>query len=285
MTTDLPYHHDWEPEFETSLALRLKWFGRWGGEKDWAIEPSRLASHLVCFFYLEKGTCNAEVNGTQLVITPGDLVVLRGADVFSFSQNPSEPQTSLSACLSLSREGRENELVHYAYQRLYQLPDQQRYEERFADVLVALKATGRWRELHVTAALFQWLAELQEALQPTVAGAEGNPKTVGHVLDAQEWIRQRLGEDVTIAAWAAACQFNVDYFSRLFKAHTGMRPKAWLNEARLQRASRLLDSPDMTVEEVATLCGFKCPFHFSRSFKRRFGIPPSQYRTVRMMEV
>ena len=94
------------------------------------------------------------------------------------------------------------------------------------------------------------------------------------MLTAQGWIQKRLGDKVTIVEWAGACGLNADYFSRLFKAHTGMSPKAWLIEARLQRATRLLAAPDATVEKTAGLCGFDCPFHFSRTFKRRFGVPP-----------
>ena len=53
----------------------------------------------------------------------------------------------------------------------------------------------------------------------------GNPKTIHHVHTAQEWIRQRLGEEVSVADWAGSCGLNVDYFSRLFKSHMGMSPK------------------------------------------------------------
>ena len=124
---------------------------------------------------------------------------------------------------------------------------------------------------------------MQEALRPDPGAAQATSKTVHHVLTAQEWIQQRLGEDVSIANWAAVCGLNSDYFSRLFKSHTGMTPKTWLIEARLQRASRLLASQDESVEEVAYHCGFHCPFHFSRSFKRRFGISPNRYRGVRQV--
>ena len=113
-------------------------------------------------------------------------------------------------------------------------------------------------------------------LRPEPGAAGGKPETVHHVLTAQGWIQKRLGDKVTIVEWAGACGLNADYFSRLFKAHTGMSPKAWLIEARLQRATRLLAAPDATVEKTAGLCGFDCPFHFSRTFKRRFGIPPRQ---------
>jgi len=278
--SDLPYHHDWKPQFETSLGLQVKWFGQWGGDPDWAVEPSRLGTDLICFFYLKAGSCFVEINGVVVPLKPGEMLVWRGGDILSATQDPAKPQTSLSACLSLSRDDAANVLLRHGYQRHYSLKDRKRYEQLFREVLDAFESGSRWRNLQVTGALFRWLAGLLDALGPGPGAAEGDPKTVHHVLAAQEWIQKRLGEKVSIASWAAACGLNADYFSRLFKANTGTTPKAWLIEARLQRAARLLAYPDTTVEEVAERCGFNCPFHFSRSFKRRFGIPPASYRRV-----
>ncbi len=164
--SDLPYHHDWKPQFETSLGLRVKWFGRWGGDPDWSIDPSRLGADLVCFFYLEEGSCTAEINGVGVPLRSGELIVWRGGDVFSCTQDPARPQTSLSACLSLNRDDATNVLLRHAYQRHYRLQDSKAYEQGFAAVLETLELESRWRNLHVTGALFRWLAELHEALGP-----------------------------------------------------------------------------------------------------------------------
>lgn len=281
--SDLPYHHDWKPQFETALGLQVKWFGCWGNDPDWLVEPSRLASDLICFFYLEKGAATVAINAVEQSLKPGDLVVWRGGDIFSATQDPERLQTSLSACLSLSRDGAANVLLLHGYSRHYQLKGRKSYEKKFNAVLKAMETQSRWRNFYVTGTIFDWLGELQEALSPDPGAAEGNPKTVHHVLAAQDWIQQHLDEDISVAAWAEACGLNPDYFSRLFKAHTGTTPKSWLIEARLQRAARLLAYPEATVEEIARKCGFNCPFHFSRSFKHRFGHPPASYRRVRQV--
>ncbi len=281
--TDLPYHHNWKPQFETSIGLQVKWFGRWGDDPEWSVEPSRLASDLMCFFYLETGSCTAMVNGVRVQLGPGELLVLRSGDVFSLTQDSSRLQTHLSACLSLSRDNEANVLLRHAYQRNYKLKDRKAYEQRFTAVLEALESESRWRNMHVTAAIFAWLGGLQEDLSPDPGTENASSKAVRHVLSAQEWIQQRLGDNVSIAEWSAACGLNPDYFSRMFKAHTGMSPKTWLIEARLQRAARMLAYKESTVEQVAASCGFNCPFHFSRSFKRRFGLPPASYRSVRLV--
>ena len=280
----LPYHHDWKPEFETSLGIQVKWFGSWGEDPEWVVEPSRLGSDLICFFYLKEGAVTAEINGVELPMKPGEMVVWRGGEIFSANnQQPGQPQSHLSACLSLSRDDAANVLLQHGYQRHYKLKHSQAYEQSFETVLEALKGDSRWRNLHVTTAILGWLANLQEDLCPDPGAAAGNPKTIHHVQTAQEWIRQRLGEEVSVADWAESCGLNVDYFSRLFNSHTGMGPKTWLIEARLQRAARMLAYPDRTVEDIAERCGYQCPFHFSRTFKRRFGLPPAAYRRVRQV--
>jgi hypothetical protein len=171
--TDLPYHHDLTPRFETSFGLRLKWFGRWSETPEWKIEPSRLASDLICFFYVESGSCDLVINGTPLPLQSGELAVLRGGDVLSGSHDPAKPYTYLSACLSLSRDDTANVLLRHAYPRHCRLKDRKSYEKMFAAVLTALESESRWRNFHATGAIFQWLAELQEAVRPAPGAAGG----------------------------------------------------------------------------------------------------------------
>jgi AraC-like DNA-binding protein len=42
-------------------------------------------------------------------------------------------------------------------------------------------------------------------------------------------------------------------------------------------AKNLLKSDDFSIAEIATLCGYAEPCHFSREFTKRVEIPPSQY--------
>ena len=97
--SDLPYHHDWKPRFETSHGVQVKWFGRWGEDPDWSIEPSRLASDLICFFYLEDGTCTPVINGVRVPLEPGELVVCLSV------QHQVRPPRQHQACLFPRRQG------------------------------------------------------------------------------------------------------------------------------------------------------------------------------------
>lgn len=53
-----------------------------------------------------------------------------------------------------------------------------------------------------------------------------------------------------------------------------------LQNTRLEHGLSLLQSTDIPIAEIALNCGFKTPSHFSDSFKKRFGIKPSEIRKV-----
>lgn len=64
---------------------------------------------------------------------------------------------------------------------------------------------------------------------------------------------------------------------QIFQERLGTSPKAFAERLRLDLAGRYLRQGGVTVAGVAELLGYSSPFHFSRAFKRRFGVPPSQW--------
>lgn len=85
----------------------------------------------------------------------------------------------------------------------------------------------------------------------------------------------------TVATLAAGVALSPSRFAHLFAAHTGESPMQALHGARLEHAARLLEATDLDVGRIARASGFASPFHFSRAFKARYGVPPSAYqRTV-----
>ena len=68
------------------------------------------------------------------------------------------------------------------------------------------------------------------------------------------------------------------HFRRLFKRETGVSPLQYQLLRRLRRGTELLRSTNLSVAEIAELCGFEDPFYFSRLFKRRCFLTPVEYR-------
>lgn len=61
------------------------------------------------------------------------------------------------------------------------------------------------------------------------------------------------------------------------KGLTGENPSVFFKTYKLNRAVELLKEGKYTISEIADMTGFNTLFHFSKSFKQQFGIPPSEY--------
>jgi AraC-like DNA-binding protein len=64
---------------------------------------------------------------------------------------------------------------------------------------------------------------------------------------------------------------------RYFNKNFGVTPKKYINDLRIVKATYLLHKEDMTVKDAAISVGFKDPLYFSKVFKEKTGINPSEY--------
>ncbi len=92
----------------------------------------------------------------------------------------------------------------------------------------------------------------------------------------------RLDEDpacaLTLQTLAEAACVSPAHLCRLFQSSVGHSPAETVRLARLDRAATLLARSNYAAGEIAGLCGFANPFHFSRLFRAAYGVPPTEFR-------
>lgn len=93
-----------------------------------------------------------------------------------------------------------------------------------------------------------------------------------------------LEDGWTVSEMAGAAGMSERTFRNAFTAVTGKSPKEFYDGTRLSIAEELLAKGRHTVSEVAYRLGFSSPFHFSKAYRRRFGMPPSSARIGRAVE-
>lgn len=98
-----------------------------------------------------------------------------------------------------------------------------------------------------------------------------------HVRRAEEIMRARFADPLTVPAIAAAIGVGPRALQAAFARHRGMSPRAALTAMRLEAAHDGLRSarPEDTVTTVALACGFAHLGRFARAFALRFGESPS----------
>lgn len=83
---------------------------------------------------------------------------------------------------------------------------------------------------------------------------------------------------LSVEALAKLCGITEAYFRRIFMDKYSVSPKEYIINLRIEYAKRLLQSAQFSVSEVAQLCGYFEPCHFSREFKRLTGVAPKDYK-------
>ena len=89
-----------------------------------------------------------------------------------------------------------------------------------------------------------------------------------------EIIDARLEQGVSIEELAREAGLSPSHFTRAFKQAIGRSPHQHVMALRLERARRLLDQPGAVLSTIALRLGFADQAHFTRLFKRQFGVTP-----------
>jgi transcriptional regulator GlxA family with amidase domain len=98
------------------------------------------------------------------------------------------------------------------------------------------------------------------------------------VHQVQDYLIQHVSECVSLKDLAEVAGISTRSLNRLFKEATGLTPVQYHQQLRLELAATLLSNLELTIEEVATKCGFEDVRHFRRLWLRQFGMPPSASR-------
>lgn len=96
----------------------------------------------------------------------------------------------------------------------------------------------------------------------------------------REWALAHLDEELTVQALARHAHMSPRTFNRRFRAETGEAPGSWIRNRRIDRARELLESRNMTVDEVARQSGLGTGGNLRHHLRRGVGMSPSSYRKV-----
>ena len=103
-----------------------------------------------------------------------------------------------------------------------------------------------------------------------------------YMMKALDYIHQHFRKEcLSLKEVAEVVGISKAYFSRSFKSEMNTTFIAYLVQIRLEEAKRLLEESGKTTMEIAFEVGFRDYPHFSKSFKKQYGISPSDYRKQR----
>lgn len=144
----------------------------------------------------------------------------------------------------------------------------------FERTLLEASSIGKNRDA-ILRSYLQIILMKAEALRAS-GGREASAGGVYHAAKAtieSQYLTLKSANEVS-----GALGVSLPHLCRLFKQHADTSPHSYLLQLKLNHAAQLLGSTARSVKEIAYDLSFTDPYHFSRSFKKRFGKSPRHYR-------
>ena len=110
------------------------------------------------------------------------------------------------------------------------------------------------------------------------AETDSSPNIYSYSEYAVRYINNHFSEKIRIQDLADHIGISRSYLVKLMKQETGMSPQEYLIETRMRRASDLLSRTNDSIRVIAAECGYDDALAFSKVFKSRYGLNPTEYR-------
>lgn len=99
-----------------------------------------------------------------------------------------------------------------------------------------------------------------------------------YVRRAVDYMMDSYNKKIRISDIADVIGLNRSYFTNIFKKEMNMSPQDYLISLRLEKAAKLLQETNQSVRMVAFNTGYEDSLSFSKAFKQRYHMTPSEYR-------
>lgn len=228
-------------------------------------ETGRSDYHIIL---INSGECEARYNGEIYRLTPGDFIIYypHEAQQYTFRSEASylwchftgtilqELLTSCNISGGICHAQPDNvitETFSNLIQRFYQA---QNKDSANADLMKLIYCIG------------------------DIVRNFGQKDKTDLLLPVLTYITFNYTKRITLDELAKKSGYSKTRFIQIFSETTGKSPMKYLNDVRLKVSCRMLLSTNHTISEIAYNCGFSDPLYYSRLFRKKYKVSPSEYK-------
>lgn len=104
------------------------------------------------------------------------------------------------------------------------------------------------------------------------------------IRDVLHYIDFNLNLPLTLEMLAEKYELSIPYLSTLFKREVGLTIVSYINKQRIKIACKLLNSSNMSIQDISAAVGILDSNYFTRLFKKETGCSPRSYRKLQTIE-
>lgn len=218
-----------------------------------------------------------DYRGKRWMIREGQMFILYPGEVTTYYADKDDPWYYCWIGFQGESAAKIVESIGFSSQTPVLSLKQSSHIEDVIRTMLAIKKVSLDGQLRRSAGLLDILSDLIQ--ERTVrAESEKTVSTFSYSEYAVRYINNHFSEKIRIQDLAKHIGISRSYLVKLMRQETGMSPQEYLIETRMRRASDLLSRSNDPVRNIAAECGYEDALAFSKVFKSRFGVNPSDYR-------
>ena len=224
--------------------------------------------------YVDKGSLHSVADGQDVLLKQGDLVIyapnqwhMQYADVdvaprfvtITFDAEGSGLERLYNRKISVPQS------VMALLRRM--LNEQEKMDEFSNDLIIG----------HLNILLLILLRESGAPKTVKLQAANAIRSENDIIRRAQQYISSHIREKLSVPAVARQVDVSPSYLTALFHKHLQISPGEYIRRIKLQESKQMIRENNMNFTEIAAELQYSTVHHFSRQFKEKFGITPSEY--------
>lgn len=224
--------------------------------------------------YVDQGTLHSVVDGRDLLLEQGEFAVygpdqwhMQYADIgmaprfvtITFELDGGD----ISALLD--RKFRVPQAAAPLLQQM--LREKERMDDYSVDMIIAL----------LTQILLLVLRQTRQPQAPALRTAASVHNENEIIRRSQQYISAHIREKLSVPIVARNVDVSPSYLTALFHKHLQISPGEYIRRIKLQESKQMIRENNMNFTEIAAALQYSTVHHFSRQFKEKFGITPTEY--------
>ncbi len=223
--------------------------------------------------YVDQGALHSVTDGQDILLEPGDIAIF-GPNQWHmhYADMGVAPRY---VTISFDLEGADiTPLLNQKFTAPQQaiiligqmLQEQERMDSQSSDMIIA----------HLTALMLVLLRQAgTAAAKPRTSNAlHSDNEIVGR---AQQYISIHVREKLSVPKVAKMVDVSPSYLTALFHKNLQISPGEYIRRIKLQESKQMIRENSMNFTEIAAALEYSTVHHFSRQFKEKFGMTPTQY--------
>lgn len=225
-------------------------------------------------YYLRKGKARYFIDNTTIDLNEGDMVLIPPYVIHrtAYIEDGELERLLITFTLDFMKKP-EDDPVFRCFERYYI-----KKADVHKSLLNSIEAESNSPDEFSDELIRNYIATLLIRLSRITEKTAFEAKAPSFIQQITEYITENYATEITLDELSKEFSVSKSHLSRQFKAITGFGINEYITIVRVRNAERLILTTDLSITDIATLCGFNDSNYFSSVFKKLKGIPPLKFR-------